>query len=826
MILARHTRRHITDQTLKQGISMLTESQLEEVKASLFAGKYNLLLGSGISLDSFDRHGQPIMSASDLTNRLCSLKGARPGTTLARISLLLNKEETQSELTNRYLGCRPGETVRRITNFIWKTAFSFNIDDALEAAYESQQRPRQTAETLNYDAVYQSPANRSILPIVHLHGFSRENEKGYVFSVAEYGRITRGLNPWMHVLAELLASEPFIISGTSLNESDLEYYLSGRTEVSPRKNRGPSILVEPYPDAVTESDCQRHGLILVKAKLNEFLIWLNEKLGASPTVQELLIPTSTSIFQVPPTQLSQVAFFSDFHLVRPAAPLPDNSPTPFLYGRPPSWQDLESALDIPTADESNLTRRTRNFLEDPASRRRVICVLSDAGSGKTTCLRRVAYNLAQQGQTVLFLNSKGDLDIDNAEICFAQIAKPFVVVIDGLADHASTVRALLTTPKTTPPFIILSAERQYRQEHIDRLLGDLALEFTAMSSWPRTALVQLIEKYRKYGLVGVSDAIKHPEKYADDLYGEPVAISTCRILNNFRPFDRIVKSLWNDATDSARRSFLISAVAEYCYSGGLYYPILEAAQNNDGLKDQLSYNHPLSLAFADDDDYILPLHAAVADRALLLASNEKKSILLEAFTKLASAIAPYVSRRTIIARSPEARLTARLFNVEQVVRNLLGELSSDFFEATKESWQWNSRYWEQRALLTEPDDIDTAIQYARHATAIESHPYPWTTLASILVRKMEGTPSLRDVIFPEAIDLLEKVFRFEEKRGWRPTPHPYSTMLHCVNAFLDIGGKITPMQKTSILALVEKCQQLFPRDIAMQTSAATLERRL
>ncbi|WP_261534527.1 hypothetical protein, partial [Burkholderia multivorans] len=64
---------------------MLTESQLEEVKASLFAGKYNLLLGSGISLDSFDRHGQPIMSASDLTNRLCSLKGARPGTTLARI---------------------------------------------------------------------------------------------------------------------------------------------------------------------------------------------------------------------------------------------------------------------------------------------------------------------------------------------------------------------------------------------------------------------------------------------------------------------------------------------------------------------------------------------------------------------------------------------------------------------------------------------------------------------------------------------------------------------------------------------------------------------
>jgi hypothetical protein len=805
---------------------MLTESQLEEVKASLFSGQYNLLLGSGVSLDSFDRNKKQLIGVSELTEELCALKGARAGTTLARVSLLLSKEETKEQLTDRYIGCKPGETVSRLTNFIWKSVFTFNIDDTLEAAYETQQRPRQIVESLNYDTVYQSPANRSQLPIVHLHGFVREQEKGFVFSVAEYGRVTRGLNPWMHVLSELLASEPFIISGTSLNESDLEYYLGGRTEVSPRKNRGPSILVEPFPDAVTESDCQRHGLLLVKAKLNEFLRWLGDKLGAPPTVQELLIPAVTSIFHTPPTQLAQVAFFTDFYLVRPVASVPDSNPTSFFYGRPPSWHDLESGMDIPTVDESSLSRRARHFLDDPNSRRRVICVLSEAGSGKTTCLRRVAYNLAQQGQTVLYLNSKGDLDIDNAAICFGQIARPFVVVIDGLADHVSTVRALVTNSKETQPFLVLSAERQYRQAHIDRLLGDLALEFTGMSSWPRTALVQLIEKYRQYGLVGSSDAIKYPEKYADELHGEAVAISTCRILNNFRPLDKIVKSLWNDSTEAARRSFLIAALAEFCYSGGLYYPVLEAAHANVALKDQISFDYPLPLAYADDDDYILPLHAIIADRIILLAGSEKKAILLEAFTKLASAIAPYVNRKTIISRAPEAKLTARLFNVEQVVRNLLGDFTEEFFKNTQESWQWNSRYWEQRALWTEQSDIDTAIQYARHATAIESHPYPWTTLASILVRKMEATSSLRDIIFPEAIELLDNVFRFEERRGWRPTPHPYSTLLHCASVFLDLGGTITPVQKASISARIEKCQQLFSRDTTMQGSAATLARRL
>lgn len=805
---------------------MLTESQLEEVKASLFAGKYNLLLGSGISLDSFDRHSKPVMGVSKLTEDLCIAKRAKPGTTLARVSLLLSKEEIKTQLTERYLGCKPGETVHRLTNFIWKTAFTFNIDDALEAAYESQQRPRQIIESLNYDAAYQSPASRSKLPIVHLHGFTREEEKGYVFSVAEYGRVTRGLNPWMHVLSELLASEPFIISGTSLNESDLEYYLGGRTDVSPRKNRGPSLLVEPFPDAVTESDCERHGLILVKAKLNEFLEWLSAKLGPSPTVQELLIPTTTSIFHPSPDQLAQVAFFTDFYLVRPVTPVPDSSPTPFFYGRPPSWHDLESALDIPTVDESSLTRRTRQLLDDPNSGRRVICILSEAGSGKTTCLRRVAYNLAQQGQTVLYLNSKGDLDIDNATECFAQIARPFVVVIDGLADHVSTVRALLTAPNVSRPFIVLSAERQYRQAHIDRLLGDLAIEFTDMSSWPRTALLLLIEKYRKYGLVGSSDAIKYPEKYANELYGEAVAISACRILNNFKPLDKIVKSLWNDSTDADRRVFLIAAIAEYCYSGGLFYPVLAASNVNAYIKDQISFDHPLSLAFADDDDYILPFHAVIADRILLLCSKERQHIMLDAFVNLAKAIAPYVNRRTIIARSPEAKLTARLFNVEQVVRHLLGKSAEEFFVATQDSWQWNSRYWEQRALWTESYDIDTAIQYARHATAIEHHPYSLTTLASILVRKMESAPSLRDSIFTEVIELLENVFRFEERLNWRPTPHPYSTILHSVSAFLDLGGTITAAQKASISTRIEKCKQLFPRDIAMQKSAEVLARRL
>jgi hypothetical protein len=119
-----------------------------------------------------------------------------------------------------------------------------------------------------------------------------------------------------------------------------------------------------------------------------------------------------------------------------------------------------------------------------------------------------------------------------------------------------------------------------------------------------------------------------------------------------------------------------------------------------------------------------------------------------------------------------------------------------------------------------------AIQYARHATAIESHPYSWTTLASILVRKMEGTHSLRDTIFPEAIALLHDVFRFEESRNWRPTPHPYATLLHAVTAYLDIGGKLSHAHRSLISERLEKCEIYFSRDAALQGAIASLAKRI
>ncbi|MFB9244862.1 hypothetical protein IV454_11840 [Massilia antarctica] len=209
-----------------------------------------------------------------------------------------------------------------------------------------------------------------------------------------------------------------------------------------------------------------------------------------------------------------------------------------------------------------------------------------------------------------------------------------------------------------------------------------------------------------------------------------------------------------------------------------------------------------------------------------MLAKEKPKLLLDMFCALANALSPYVNRRTSIDRIPEARLAARLFNSEQVARPLLGPLAEEFYVATREAWQWNSRYWEQRAIYTQASSIDTAIQYARHAVAIEDHPFPWTTLASLLAKKMEKTTVGIQALFDEIYDLLIRVFKYETARQWRPTPHPYVALFHAVMEFLVKGGQLAPRKKDWIKEKIKYCEGAFSRDIKLIQVAGEIRLRL
>jgi hypothetical protein len=291
---------------------MFDKDTIASIASSIRAGQYNLLLGAGTSLDSTNAKGH-LPSAEQFRLELCQLKNARKTSTLQRVFSTLTPSEIATEVVPRFQNCTPGPSVKKIPKFIWRRIFTFNIDDALEAAYKTDQS-HQISQIFHFEDNYTEVSESSEVPIVHLHGWVGTPTRNYVFALSEYVRQIRAINPWMVVLTQFMRVEPFIIAGTSLDEVDLEYYLAHRTPATSRSDRGPSILVEPSPDSVTQRDCEKYGLLLFKGTVEEFWDYIAACVPNRPTPIELVPKNIQTLFPAGVPKRSIVSFSADFEL--------------------------------------------------------------------------------------------------------------------------------------------------------------------------------------------------------------------------------------------------------------------------------------------------------------------------------------------------------------------------------------------------------------------------------------------------------------------------------------------------------------------------------
>lgn len=802
---------------------MIPEDARPDFERTLLRGGYNLLVGSGISLDSRNEYGDNMRSANSLRRDLCSLLGVDEKTSLSRLYPLLDEQQKEHQLVRHYTCVRAGPSLAPVTRFLWRRLFTFNIDDVVEVLYERSTNAKQRLATANYDAPFEPTPITSSLQAIHLHGWVREPTSGFVFSAAEYARVMRDLNPWMHLLAEILATEPFIVAGSSLNEPDLEYYLSHRTSETPRRDRGPSLLIEPYPDKVTRSDCVRYGLTLVEADFGSFLAWIEEQWPSPPSVTDLIVPDAGQLFGDEVPRSDMLRFFSDFELVSASdQPLP-TAPSRFLYGRPPEWQDINQHYDIERIDNrriADLIVKTAGDTTRPA----VTVVCADAGTGKSTAIKRVAHGYAIAGKPVIAARTLSRIDVDAAISCLSRAKTDILLLVDGLADHVDQVAEILDADTVPDKVTVLGAERIYRREYIDLVLGENARHAHELSPLSVAEYRQLLERYRDFGLVAAPRALSQPSEFAGKLVGDAVAIGVCRILNDFRPFDDICTSLWRHALPEHQLPYLCVALAQRCYRPGIRYSVLQSIMGTAvPLAALFEFDIPLPLAANEtEDDFVVPANSVVAERLLHVVPSVAPGKIQDAFVGVARAIAPHVNRKAIMRRSPEARLAGRLFDADKIVRPLLGQKAEEFYNAVKREWEWNSRYWEQRALLIADDDLPTSLRYARHAVAIERHTFPMTTLAKLLLVSMDasGREELRER-FIEATELLVDAIRMEARRS-RTSVQPFMVLLHGTAKFMELGGVLDGPQANRLRAVAEDARALFGDDPMVRTALQRL----
>lgn len=808
----------------------ITGKQEAALVSSLRAGQYNLLLGAGFSMDSKNAKG-PLPSGDELLGDLAKATKAKKSN-LQRLHQLLTPTQVKELITDRFVGTIPGETAKLMASFVWRRVFTWNVDDVLENLYKNEQA-LQRAVSKHFNDVYTDPQSLEELFIIHLHGFVGAPERGYVFSRDQYIRQTTKVNPWMTVLTQRMLSEPMIITGSTLDEADLDHYLALRTGDSARDDRGPSILVEA-DDPIATMLCEKHNLLHFVGYTKDFFDYCKSVLPNPPTPTELIPLATRQLIPVGVSRSTAMSFSADFELVPGVTAASSNSR--FMYGHFPSWGDLEANRDIARPLVSEIIVDIEKRLSDPRSHARVLILSDTSGVGKSTVLRRVAFELAKRGIRTLMCSALSRIANTTADVVDL-IDGPVVIVIDNLAEQATALPDLLDRLEK-PDVVFIGAERSYRMNYLKQVLAGVKWDQAGKLPMSTVEARRLIDRYAEAGAIGDHSVLRRRDEFAKKIENDPIAVACCRILNDFRPLDRIVDSIMVDAGGPALDRYLGAALAQYCYYGGVRFEILIKAFGALGANAQFEVNYPLPLDYYDDAKrFVIPENSTLSDKVLERFAGRDSDRMLTTFVSLAEELGPWVNRETIIARAPEPRLSGRLFDFDSVVSKLLGSNAKEFYDRVKPSWEWNSRYWEQVALLNLAqyqsssnhkegmEYLEDAVTHARHAVSVEHHPFPMTTLGKVLLNHMIASGMPMKVSFDEAFERLSEAIAMEERRN-RVAAQPYGVIFSGVVNYLGGGGELTYRQHNRLREILTKAVGKLAGDKEMQQQIALVKEAL
>lgn len=198
--------------------------------------------------------------------------------------------------------------------------------------------------------------------------------------------------------------------------------------------------------------------------------------------------------------------------------------------------------------------------------------------------------------------------------------------------------------------------------------------------------------------------------------------------------------------------------------------------------------------------------------------------------------APVSLRAKAWAFRPQAcRFSQKTGISDDVVQEFIPAEAEAFFLRMKKFWDWNSRYWDQFALLkldhflnsTKEDRFDLlaqAISHSRHAVKLERHPLGLTTLGRILHEDMKHCPNRFRSSFEQAFEYLGEAIRIEGAMN-RIVIHPYTTLFSGTMSFINQSGVLTGAEVNTLHSHLDNAVRLFGYETKLVVLVSDLRRR-
>lgn len=412
-------------------------------------GNVVLFLGAGANDGSRNGRKQPIKLGFELSDLLrAATKSTDPSIDLGGLV-----EEFTDRFGNRefvrimqaeFNDCTPSEQLTSLFSYAWFRLYTLNLDDAVENT--PRYRRQQQFATKNRDDYIGEQRSFDTLEIVHLNGFCKNPDRGFIFTPEQYRREIRKTARWYRKCAEDKYERVFVFVGTKLEEPIFKALIEeiGREtgDYAPR-----SFLVGPsLPTPYVLRNLKKINVDCVEGTVSSFVQYLRDNVGdkLSPADVAALVSHTSAAPGVSAAVISSVSRIGTREWFQRSR-LPDDgkrsAARDFFNGFPPSWEIVANQIPVSLVHDKVVLTQIKAFL---TSKNRIFVLTGQSGSGKTTTLMKAALEIASVDRIPVYLLNERTKEKLSDIVSFVSESEPksCILFIDQLVLFADDLLAL------------------------------------------------------------------------------------------------------------------------------------------------------------------------------------------------------------------------------------------------------------------------------------------------------------------------------------------------------------------------------------------------
>ena len=783
-----------TRPTLAQGLRRFPFMPLETTSQEFLLllrqfekGNVVLFAGAGFSMGARNRRNTDPPDARTLAETLAtecgwSYQNEELSVVYAQAESHLGTSGIRALLSGLYEECTPAPWHYLVSKLYWYRIYSTNIDDVVQRLYSRD--PVQNLHTIVCPAAYVDPDPWfQDVQCIHLHGSVLDPTKPLTFTVAALSEQTAVHNPWYQQLVEDMQSKSVVFLGTRLAEAPFYHYLTLRTKrpAGATEIRAKCFVVAPQSSPILRREFERQGYAVIDATADGFLTVLAERVRAvvSNNIAILKNRYPHQIHALAAGILrDQSELLKEFDLVSIIEAGPEARPrSGFLLGAEPTWADIAHNVDA----KRGITATLESQLTSSAAGVQLFVLLGPAGSGKSTTLRRTAYELARGGHTVYFSKALQRLDPRPlVELGHISHSSRIFVFIDDAVGQIEVLNDVFGALSGSANITFVIADQSHL---LNPRIAHLKMRPSQIPSMPHLDQADcdaILDKLHHFGLLGVLTGKPRAEQLREFLVrSRKQLLVAMKEATSGRGFDIIIAQEYGTlASSAAQFAYAVSCLA-FMHGAAVRRRHLLACLDGSDYDKALTLKSQLIdvlVPWKESQEFLAPRHRVIARQ--VVAETAPREVLQAAIVRFIQTIAADITPQNITRRTPEYLAFRGIINFDNM-RLAFGDAYESIdgvYSDLKAYCDRNFLFWLQRGRSeVHFDRFETAQNYLDASLSIRNSFQAWHYLGVLNLKRASAEPNAA-----VASDLAvrgEEILRTQIRERGALDAYPYAALI-------------------------------------------------